>query len=96
MESGASYHISGDKSSLPYTMYSQSLLDVTSANGNQTRAKGVGQANPLYTLNFVLYVPGCPFNLASVNRLTCALNCDILFFEDSLSCMTIVRDTQLV
>ncbi|PHU09303.1 Endoribonuclease Dicer -like protein 3 [Capsicum chinense] len=55
------------------------------ANGIRTKPKGIGQAKPLssVTLDSVLYVPGCPFNLASVSRLTRALNCRITFLDDS-------------
>ena len=85
MDSGASDHISGNKSLLSNIVYSQSLPTVTLANGCQTKAKGVGQANPLssITLDSVLYVPGCPFSLVSVSRLTRALNCGIYFIDDS-------------
>ncbi|XP_070039993.1 uncharacterized protein [Nicotiana tomentosiformis] len=67
MDSGASDHISGNKLLLSNIVYSQSLPTVTLANRFQTKAKGVGQANPLssVTLDSVLYVHVCPFNLAS-------------------------------
>ncbi|XP_070049685.1 uncharacterized protein [Nicotiana tomentosiformis] len=74
MDSGASDHISGNISLLSNIVYSQSLPTVTLANICQTKAKGVGQANPLssITLGFVLYVPGCPFSLASGNAVLTA------------------------
>nr|XP_009795432.1 PREDICTED: uncharacterized protein LOC104242127 [Nicotiana sylvestris] len=67
VDSAASDYISGNKSLLSNIVYSQSLPTVTLANGSQTKPKGVGQANPLpsITLDSVLYVPDCPFNLAS-------------------------------
>uniref|UniRef100_A0A1S3XI89 Retrovirus-related Pol polyprotein from transposon TNT 1-94-like beta-barrel domain-containing protein n=1 Tax=Nicotiana tabacum TaxID=4097 RepID=A0A1S3XI89_TOBAC len=76
VDSAASDHISGNKSLLSNIAFSQSLPTVTLANGSQTKAKGVGQANPLpsVTLDSVLYVPTCPFNLAFVSRLTRALH----------------------
>ncbi|KAF3679503.1 putative chalcone--flavonone isomerase-like [Capsicum annuum] len=85
VDSSASDHISGDKSLLSDIVYSQSLPAITLANGIRTEPKGVGQAKPLssVTLNSVLYVPGCPFNLVSVSRLTRALDCSITFFDDS-------------
>ncbi|KAL3326682.1 hypothetical protein AABB24_037395 [Solanum stoloniferum] len=84
MDSGASDHISGNKSLLSDIVYSQSLPCITLANGIQTKPKGVGKAKPLssVTLDSVLYVPGSPFNLASVSRLTKALHCSITFFDD--------------
>nr|XP_009778353.1 PREDICTED: uncharacterized protein LOC104227744 [Nicotiana sylvestris] len=85
MDSGASAHISGNKLLLSNIVYSQSLPTVTLANGCQTKAQGVGQANPLssITLDSVLYVPSCPFSFASVSRLTRAHSCGIYFIDDS-------------
>ncbi|KAF3647154.1 Isoamyl acetate-hydrolyzing esterase 1 -like protein [Capsicum annuum] len=85
VDSGAFDHISGDKSLLSDIVYSQSLSAITLANGIRTEPKGIGQAKPLssVTLDSVLYVLGCPFNLASVSRLTRALDCSITFFDDS-------------
>ena len=81
VDSGAPNHIFGDKSLLSNIVYSQSLPAIILANGIRTEPKGVGQAKLLssVTLDSVLYVPGCPFNLASVSRLTRALNCSITF-----------------
>ena len=85
MHSGASNHISSNKSLLTDIIYSQSLPSITLANGIKTKPKGVGKATPLYsvTLDSVLYVPSSPFNLASVSHLTKPLNCSITFFDDS-------------
>lgn len=57
---------------------------VTLANEIPTKAKGIGQVNPLsfVTLNFVLYVTSCRFNLASVRSFDSALNA-IIFLDDS-------------
>ena len=56
MDSGASDHISGNKSLLSNIVYSQSLPSITLANGIQTKPKGVGKAKPIssVTLDFVL------------------------------------------
>ncbi|XP_070032065.1 secreted RxLR effector protein 161-like [Nicotiana tomentosiformis] len=80
MDSGASNHISGNKSLLSNIVYSQSLPTVTLANGFQTKAKGVGQANRLssVTLDSILYDPSYPFSLTYVSPLTRSLHCDIL------------------
>ncbi|XP_070040519.1 uncharacterized protein [Nicotiana tomentosiformis] len=84
VDSGASDHIFGNKSLLSNIVYSSSLPTVTLANGFQTKAKGVGQANPLpsVTLDSVLYVPGYPFSLAYVSHLTRSLHCGIYFIDD--------------
>ena len=79
MDLGSSDYISCDKSLLSDIVYSQSLLAITLADGIQTKPKGVGKAKPIssVTLDFVLYVPGSPFNLASVSRLMKDLHCSI-------------------
>lgn len=84
MDSGASGHIFGNKSLLSDIVYSQSLSAITLANQIQTKPKGIGKAKPVssVTLDFVLYVPGSPFNLASASRLTTSLHCNITFFDD--------------
>jgi len=60
MDSGASNHISGNKSFLSDIIYSQSLPPITLANGIQTKPKGVSKVKPLssVTLDYVLYIPG--------------------------------------
>ena len=84
MDSGASDHISGNKSLSSDIVYSQSLPAITLANGIQTKPKGVEKSKPVssVTLDCVLYVPGSPFNLASVSRLTKFLYRTITFFDD--------------
>ena len=44
-------------------------------------AKGFGLAQPLPSLplHYVLYAPECPFNLISISKITCTLNCSITF-----------------
>ena len=57
---------------------------ITLANGSQTMAKGIGSTCPLSSipLTSVLYVPDSPFNLISINKLTCDLNCLITFSDN--------------
>ena len=50
IDSGASDHISGNKSLFTTISYSQSLPRVTMANGSQTMATAIGQASPLLYL----------------------------------------------
>ncbi|RVX06280.1 Retrovirus-related Pol polyprotein from transposon RE2 [Vitis vinifera] len=59
------------------------LPTVILANGSQTVAKGIGLAIPLPSLPLtsVLYIPECPFNLISINKITRALNCSITFSD---------------
>lgn len=55
-----------------------------SANGFQTQPQGIGTTHPLLTLivKFILFVPGCPFNLLFVHRLTQSRDCLITFIKD--------------
>lgn len=48
------------------------LLNITSTNGSQTWSQGIGSTHPFpsLTVESVLYVPDCHFNLLSVHRLT--------------------------
>ena len=60
---------------------------ITLTNGSQTMAKGIGLAChlPSISLTFVLYVPDCPFNLISINKLTRDLNCLITYSDNSIT-----------
>ena len=60
---------------------------ITLANGSQTMAKGISSACPFPSvpLTSVLYVPGCPFNLISISKLTRDLNCLITFSDNSIT-----------
>ena len=71
-------------SSLTFT---SPLPMITLANGSQTIAKGISSACPLPSLPLtsIIYVPDCPFNLISISKLTCDLNCLITFFNNSVT-----------
>ena len=60
---------------------------ITLAYGSQTMAKGIGSTCllPFVPLTFVLNVPECPFNLISISKLTCDLNCLITFSDNSVT-----------
>ena len=60
---------------------------ITLANGSQTMAKGIGSTCPLPSIHliYVFYVPDFPFNLISISKLTCDLNCLIAFFDNSIT-----------
>jgi len=51
------------------------------ANGSRVLAYGVGTIDlfPFLSIDNVLYVPGSPFNLLSISRLTRSLDCVISF-----------------
>ena len=60
---------------------------ITLANGIQTMVKGFGSTRPLPSLplNFVLHVLDSPFNLISINKLICDLNCSITYSNSSVT-----------
>ena len=59
------------------------LPTVTLANGSQTVVKGIGLAHPLSSLPLISipYTPKYPFNLISISKITCTLNCSIIFSD---------------
>ena len=70
-DSGATDHITGNKSCFPLCPL-QIIYPFTMANGSRVSANGVGTVDlfPFLSIDNVLYVPGSPFNLLSISRLT--------------------------
>ncbi|KAK2377577.1 putative mitochondrial protein [Trifolium repens] len=87
IDSGASDHVTGNKSLFSSLSTSGFLPSITSANGSQTQSQGIGtvQILPSLSVDSVLYVPGCPFNLLSVNRLTRSLDCIVTFTNSNVT-----------
>lgn len=87
LDSGASDHISGNRSLFSSLSTSGYLPTITSANGSHTQSHGIGTTHPLPTLTVdsVLYVPNCPFNLLSINRLTQSHDLIITFTKNSVT-----------
>jgi len=56
------------------------------ANRSRVSAHGVGIVDlfPFLSIDNVLYVPGSPFNLLSISRLTKSLDCVISFTQSSV------------
>ncbi|XP_070026187.1 protein MTL1-like [Nicotiana sylvestris] len=84
IDSGASDHISGNKSLFTSISYSQSLPTVTMANRSQTMATAIGQASPLLSLplDSILYVSDSSFNLIAISRLDKSLKSVVSFLDD--------------
>lgn len=78
--------------------YSQSLQAITLANGSQTMATSAGQASllPSLTLNLVLYLPGCPFNLIYISHLSRSLNSSVTFLNNSVVIQDCSKGQKLV
>ena len=87
LNSGAYDHLSGNKDLFPSLTITSSLPMITSANGTQTMAKGIGSACPLTSLPLtsVLYVIDSPFNIIAVSKLIHDLNCSITFSHSSVT-----------
>nr|CAN66416.1 hypothetical protein VITISV_044133 [Vitis vinifera] len=86
LDFGVFDHISGNKHLFSSITTTSVLSTVTLANGSQTMAKGIGLAHPLPSLplHSVLYALECPFNLISISKITCTLNCSITFSDKSV------------
>jgi len=86
LDSGATDHITGNKSLFSSLSCSDHLPSVTMADGSRVSSHGVGTVNifPSISIDHVLYVPRSPFNLLFVSRLTRSLDCIISFTKDSV------------
>ena len=85
---GATDHINGNKSLFSSLSSLNHLLSVTLADGSRVSSHGVGTVKlfPSLTIDKVLYVPGSPFNLLSISRLTRSLNC-VVSFTNNYVCL---------
>ena len=83
LDSGASDNLSSNKDLLSSLTTTPTLPIVTLDNGSQTVVKGIGLAHPLHSLPLtsVFYTLECPFNLISISKITCTLNCSIIFSD---------------
>ena len=86
LDSGGTDHITSNKTLFSSLSTSGYLPSVTMANGSQTQSQGLGIVHPFPSLSVdnVLYVPGSPFNLLSISRLTRTLDCVVSFTKDSV------------
>ena len=85
LDSGASDHIAGNPSLFSNLSSTKNTHFITLADGSKVQATGVGKISPLPSLDLdsVLLVPGTPFNLLSISKLTRSLNCSVTFSSDS-------------
>jgi len=86
LDSGATDHITGNKSFFSSLSTSSHLPSITMANGSKVSSHGIGTIHlfPSMPIDNVFYVPGSPFNLLSVSRLTRFLDCVVSFTKDSV------------
>jgi len=80
LDSGASDNISDNKSSFSSISFPKIPHLVTVANGSKVASQGSAQVSlsPSLKLNYVLFVPQCPYNLISLSQLTRSLNYNLL------------------
>ena len=83
-DSGVTDHMTGNSSLFTKFQFHPSTSTVTLANGLTSHVLGLGTIYQtlLITLASVLSLPQFFFNLIYVSKLTCTLNCSILFFPD--------------
>lgn len=65
-------HISDNPRLLSHFMNASIFLLVTLANGSKIDVKEVGHVHlfPSFSLDSIIYIPHCPFNLVSISKLT--------------------------
>ena len=82
IDSGASSHMTGFPSVLTAYRPETSIPDVRIADGRSCPVLGSGQSRATSSLPLqnVLYIPGFPANLLSINAITKALHCGVFFF----------------
>jgi len=90
LDSGATDHITGNKSFFSSLSTSGHLRSIIMGNGSKVSSHGVGTVHlfPSLPIDNVLYVLGSSFNLLSINRLTRSLDCIISFIKDSVCLQT--------
>lgn len=81
VDSGASDHMTGDRSLFSFLSKYSHESTVRIADGSCSRVDGIGTItiSPSLVLNSVLYVTKLDCNLLSVNKLSSDLNCEVKF-----------------
>jgi len=84
LDSGNTNHITSNKSFFSSMSTSSYLPSITMTNGYRVSSYDVGIIHllPSLSIDNVLYVLGCPFNLLSINRQTCSFDCVVSFIKD--------------
>ena len=91
IDPGASDHIVGN-SSLFSSLSPKIPHFITLADGSRVATTGIGHVSPTsLSLNSVLLIPNCPFNIISLSQLTRSHNCSVTF--DANSFVIQERDT---
>ena len=84
IDSGASDHIAGNSSLFSSLSPPKIPHFITLADGSRVATTGIGHVSPTsLSLNSVLLIPGCPFNIISLSQLTHSHNCSVTFDANS-------------
>lgn len=78
--------MTGNKSLLSHLSYSDSLHSVTVDDDSKIKVQSLNLAHPFSNLylQYVLYIPSCPFNLIYVHKITRTLYYKGLFNDNSV------------
>ena len=85
IDSGASDHIAGNSSLFSSLSPPKIPHFITLADGSRVAATRISHVSPTssLSLNSVLLIPGCPFNIISLSQLTRSHNCSVTFDANS-------------
>ena len=86
LEAGASNYIASNSSLFSKLSFLKTTHYVTLVvDASKVKATAIGQVAPLpsLSLNSVLLILGCPFNLTSISQLTRSQNCFVTFIAKS-------------
>jgi len=85
IDSGAFDHTVGNSSLFSSLSPPKIPHFITLADGSRVTATGIGHVSPTssLSLNSVLLIPGCPFNIISLSQLTRSHNCSVTFDANS-------------
>jgi len=88
LDSGTTNHITGNKYFFSSLSTFGHLPFITMTNSSKVSSHDVGIVHlfPFLPIDNVVYVPGLPFNLLSISRLTCSLDC-IFSFTKNFVCL---------
>lgn len=77
--------MNGNKFILSHLSYFDSLSPATVEDGSKFKVQGLGHTHPVpnLSLDYGLDIPGCPFNLIFIKKLTRTLACSILLIDKS-------------
>jgi hypothetical protein len=93
VDSGATDHMINCSNSLAYLTQLKNIQNVYMTDGSTTSILETGQINLFNKpIKNILYIPSFPFNLLSIGKITCELNCNVIFSPSSVTFQDRVTD----